>query len=75
MCVCIIILEEKMAFKLVTVLCATFAFAHGGLLPTAYTQAHYSPANEVSHVYSSVGSIGHQPVAIAHGKIDFLKFT
>lgn len=52
-----------MAFKLITVLCATLAFAHGGLL----APAAYSPANEVSHVYSSIGSIA-QPAVVAHGE-------
>lgn len=53
-----------MAFKLITVLCATLAFAHGGLLPAAY-----SPANEVSQVYSSIGSIAPQPALIARGEL------
>lgn len=48
-----------MAFKLLTVLCATLAFAHGGYL----APAAYSSAPAVSHVYSSIGS----PV-LAHGK-------
>lgn len=55
-----------MAFKLITVLCATLAFAHGGLLGPV----QYSPANEVSTVYSSIGSLSSQPV-LAHGKIHF----
>lgn len=58
-----------MAFKLITVLCATLAFAHGGLLaPAAYTAA-YSSAPAVSHVYSSIGSLSHQPQLISQGKI------
>lgn len=52
-----------MAFKLITVLCATLAFVHGGLL----APAAYSSAPAVSHVYSSIGSVSHQPV-LAHGK-------
>lgn len=55
-----------MAFKLITVLCATLAFAHGGLL----APAAYSSAPAVSHVYSSIGSVSHQPV-LAHGKLEF----
>lgn len=60
--------QRTMAFKLITVLCATLAFAHAGLL----APAAYSSAPAISHVYSSIGHqptvIAHQPV-IAHGKI------
>lgn len=60
-----------MAFKLITVLCATLAFANGSLLTqTAYAAApaHYSSAPAVSHVYSSIGAVSHQPAVLAHGK-------
>lgn len=70
---------ETMAFKLITVLCATLAFTNAGLLTqTAYSApathyaaapvAHYSSAPAVSHVYSSIGAVSHQPAVIAHGK-------
>lgn len=54
-----------MVFKVLTVLCATLAFTRAGLLAAAPAIA-YSPANEVSHVYSSVGALSHQPL-IAQG--------
>lgn len=54
-----------MVFKVLTVLCATLAFARAGLLAAAPAVA-YSPANEVSHVYSSIGAVSHQPI-IAQG--------
>lgn len=70
-----------MAFKLITVLCATLAFANAGLLAqTAYSApvahyaaaapvAHYSSAPAVSHVYSSIGAVQTQQRAVlAHGK-------
>ncbi|XP_055313997.1 cuticle protein LPCP-23-like isoform X2 [Sitodiplosis mosellana] len=58
-----------MAFKLITVLCATLAYANAGLLAqTAYSApvAHYSSAPAVSHVYSSVA---HQPAVLAHAPV------
>lgn len=72
-----------MAFKLITVLCATLAFANAGLLTqTAYSApvahyaasaapvAHYSSAPAVSHVYSSIGAVHTQQRAVlAHGKL------
>lgn len=63
-----------MVFKVLTVLCATLAFARAGLLAApavAYSPA-YSPANEVSHVYSSIGAVAHQPL-IAQGLFDFFR--
>lgn len=53
-----------MVFKVLTVLCATLAFARAGLL--AAPAVAYSPANEVSHVYSSIGAVSHQPL-VAQG--------
>lgn len=58
-----------MVFKVLTVLCATLAFARAGLLAAAPAIA-YSPANEVSHVYSSIGAVAHQPL-IAQGLNSF----
>lgn len=61
-----------MAFKLITVLCATLAFTNAGhLTQTAYSAApisHYSSAPAVSHVYSSIGAVSHQKSVLAHGK-------
>lgn len=57
-----------MVFKVLTVLCATLAFARAGLL--AGQAVAYSPANEVSHVYSSIGAVAHQPL-VAQGLIYF----
>lgn len=53
-----------MLFKVLTILSATLAFAQAGLL--AAPAVAYSPANEVSHVYSSIGALAHQPL-VAHG--------
>lgn len=53
-----------MMFKVITVLCATLAIARAGLL--AAPAVAYSPANEVSQVYSSIGGVAHQPL-IAQG--------
>lgn len=60
-----------MVFKVITVLCATLAFARAGLL--AAPAIAYSPANEVSHVYSSIGAVAHQPL-IAQGLIFLFSF-
>lgn len=57
-----------MLFKVFTVLSATIAFAQAGLL--AAPAVAYSPANEVSHVYSSIGAVAHQPI-VAHGLKEF----
>lgn len=58
-----------MVFKVLSVLCATLAFAQAGLL--AAPAVAYSPANEVSHVYSSIGAVAHQPI-VAQGLILFV---
>lgn len=62
-----------MAFKFITVLFATLAFANAGLLPAQYAsyaaplaKIAYSPASEVSHVYSSIQLPAHPITPIAH---------
>lgn len=60
-------------FKVFTVLCASLAFAQAGLLAAAPAQLHYSPANEVSHVYNSIEAISHHQPLVAQGLKYFLK--
>lgn len=56
-----------MFVKVFTVLSATLALAQAGILAAAPVAVSYSPANEVSHAYTSFGAVSHQPL-IAQGR-------